>query len=1013
MRENLGRAVSVAMASACAISLLFSASTLAQRPQGGAPATYAEREAAWQKHQELMDASLTQGLEWRSVGPVVQGGRVGDIETVPGEPYTFYVAYSSGGLWKTTNNGVTFEPIFDHESTNIIGDVAVDPSNPATVWVGTGEPNSSRSSYGGMGIFRSDDAGATWRQTGLDNSDRIGRIVVDPRDSNRVFVAALGKLYTPGGERGIYRTTDGGSSWSQVLAGDDVTGFVDLVMDSSNPDVLYAAAWQRARTPWEFTEGGPGSAIWKSIDGGDNWSRIEGGFPQGDHVGRIGLSIAASQPQTVYAALDNQEELPEELWDLGDGAITAKRLRTMTKAEFVAQDPEEVEDFIRNNDLDSSLTASKLTKMVENDEITMQELIDEIQDANANLFNPDIRGIEVWRSDDGGATWRLTHDEPIRQVVYTYGYYFGQIRVSPTDPERIYIVGVPILTSEDGGATFTSINHPDVHVDHHALWVDPNFSDRLFLGNDGGIDISYDGGKSWLKLDAQPVGQFYAITVDDAEPFNIYGGLQDNGSLMGSSRTRWELGERWKKIGGGDGMYVQVDPRDRTTLYAGFQFGFYDRTEDGKQTRVRPRDKLKEPALRYNWQTPIVLSTFNPDILYFGANQLFRSMDKGDSWEAISPDLTRSQNRGDVPFATIATLAESTLSFGLLWVGTDDGYVHVSPDGGVTWRDVSAGLPADRWVSRVEPSHHVRDRAYVTLNGYREDDPTAYLYRTDDLGGSWTSLAAGLPADALNVVREDPVNPDVLYVGSDKGAYVSLDAGASWQGIGTDLPTVPVHDLVIHPRDRELVAGTHGRSAWVIDVLPIQQLTPELRDQSAHLFPVEDVEFKRSWRKRRRLWRHDADLEKDPEISIPFWANSDGTATLEVLDEDKRVLQKIDLEARRGVSSFFWDLLLDEDLAPVAEAKRVQDEQAKADSDENGSGDDSNGEDSNKASRGKTPWTEAVRLGRPLFATPGSYTLKLSAAGGTSETELVVKDPEERKSRTKSEPKIRGQKDND
>jgi photosystem II stability/assembly factor-like uncharacterized protein len=1003
MMKILGRILSTGAVFSVASLMMFPAIAAAQRAQGAAPATYADREAAWQKHQQLMDTSLTRGLDWRSVGPVVQGGRVADIETVPGEPYTFYVAYSSGGLWKTTNNGVTFEPIFDHESTNIIGDVAVDPSNPETVWLGTGEPNSSRSSYAGMGIFRSDDGGSTWRQTGLDNSDRVGRVLVDPRDSDRVFVAVLGKLYTPGGERGIYRTADGGTSWSQVLAGDEVTGFVDLVMDPSNPDVLYAAAWQRARRPWEFTEGGPGSAIWKTTDGGETWNRLDGGFPHGEHVGRIGLSIAESQPQTIYAALDNQEQLPETMWDLGDGAITAKRLRTMSKQDFLEQDPEEVEDFIRNNDLDSSLTAKKLTRMVENDEITMQELIDEIQDANANLFNTDIRGIEVWRSDDGGGTWRLTHDEPIRQMVYTYGYYFGQIRVSPTDPDRIYILGVPILTSADGGATYESINHPDVHVDHHALWVDPNFSDRLFLGNDGGIDVSYDGGRSWLKLDAQPVGQFYAIAVDDAKPFNIYGGLQDNGSLRGSSRTRWDLGERWTEIGGGDGMYVQVDPRDRSTFYAGYQFGFYDRTEDGKKTRVRPRDKLKEPALRYNWQTPIVLSSHNADILYFGANQLFRSMDRGDRWEAISPDLTRNQNRGDVPFATIATLAESKLSFGLLWVGTDDGYVHVSPDGGVTWNDVSAGLPADRWVSRVEPSPHVRERAYVTLNGYRDDDSTAYLYRTDDLGQSWTSLAAGLPADALNVVREDPVNPDVLYVGSDRSVYVSLDAGKSWQGIGSGLPTVPVHDLIVHPRDRELVAGTHGRSAWVIDALPIQELTPDLMGQNAHLFPVEEVEFKRSWRKRRRPWRHDASAARDPEISLPFWAKSDGSATLEILDDGGRVLRRLEMEADRGVSAFSWDLLLDADLAVSAETDRLGEEQRNANRDD----------DSSDGQRAKTPWAESLRLERPLFITPGSYKLKLATAGGSSETDLVVEEPEDREPRDKPEPKIRGQKDDD
>ncbi len=1005
-----------------------------QRPRPSPAATFADRRSAWQRHRELDHESLFRGLEWRNVGPVVQGGRVVDIESVAGKPYTFYVAYASGGLWRTTNNGVTFEPLFDQQPTIIMGDVELDPSNPETIWVGTGENNSSRSSYGGYGVFRSDDSGATWRHMGLGASDRIGRILVDPRDSKRVYVASLGKLYTAGGERGIYRTTDGGSTWEQVLprrgagdpgfeGGSEMTGFIDLVMDPSDASVLYAAAWQRSRRPWDFVESGEGSGIWKSTDGGDTWSRLEGGFPRGDHVGRIGLAVSASRPRTIYASLDNQALLPEELWDLGDGAVTAKRLRKMSKDELLAQDPEEIEEFIRSSDLDTKLDAEKLIEMIESEELTIQDLLDELDDANANLFNTDIRGIEVWRSDDAGATWQRTHDQPIRRVVYTYGYYFGQIRVAPDDPDRIYVLGVPLIHSRDGGKTFESINGRDVHGDHQSFWVDPNYPERVITGNDGGLDVSYDGGESWLKLDTQPVGQFYTVGVDMADPYNVYGGLQDNGVFMGSSRSRPGI-DPWQRVGGGDGMYIQVDPRDNQTTYLGYQFGYYFRIGDGARRAVRPRDRLKEPALRYNWSTPILLSEHNHDVLYFGANKLYRSLDRGETWKAISPDLTRSRMRGDVPFATLTTIAESAGEFGLLWAGTDDGYVHMTDDGGRQWRDVSAGLPADRWVSRVEASRHERDRAYVSLSGYRDDDVTAYVYVTEDSGATWTSIASGLPAEPVNVVREDPVNPDVLYAGTDRGAYASLDRGASWQALPSGLPNVPVHDLIVHPRERELVAGTHGRSIFILDALPIQELA-EAREQAVHVFPVADVQFDRSWRARRSQWFHD-EID-DPELKVPFWTSTEAGAELLIQDNDGRDLRRLELDASAGVNTFTWDLLLDEPLALAAEAlaveeARLEEQAAEAQDDgdkkkrrkgkkQSGAQDETTAADQgNRGERAKTPWAEAARLGRPLYVTPGSYTLVVRTEAGEAEAELEITSPEPREPRMKKEPEIRGRK---
>lgn len=987
----------------------------AERPAAADPASFDAKEAAWQRHLELDEASLFHGLEWRNIGPVIQGGRVVDIESVPGKPYSFLVAYASGGLWRTDNNGVTFEPIFDANPTIVMGDIAVDPSNPDRIWVGTGENNSSRSSYGGHGVYRSDDGGATWTFTGLGDSDRIGRIAVDPRNGDVVYVGVLGKLYTPGGERGVFKTTDGGESWSHVLdPDDDWTGVIDLVMHPANPDVLYAATWERSRRPWDFVEGGDGSGIWRSTDAGETWQRLDGGLPQGEHVGRIGLTISASNPEILYASVDNQEELPEEKWDLGDSAVNPKRLRTMTKEEFLAQDPEAIEDFIRGNDLDPTLDAKTLIRKVKDDEVTLQDLLDEISDANANLFNTDIQGLEVYRSDDGGSNWARTHEDPIREVVYTYGYYFGQIRVDPTNPDVVYAMGVPIIKSEDGGKTWFSIQDPEVHVDYQSQWIHPENSQHVIVGNDGGLDASWDGGKTWIKLDSQPVGQFYAIAVDMDDPYNVYGGLQDNGTLKGPSTG--EPGRPgWRVIGGGDGMHVQV--ADDGTTYIGFQFGYYFRLNpDGSRDMVRPRDALGEKALRYNWSTPILLSRHQDDILYFGADKLYRSMDRGDTWTAISDDLTENPNRGDVPFGTMTSLSESPGQFGLIWAGTDDGQVLVTPDGGVTWNDVTDGLPADRWVSRVEASSHETTRAYLSLNGYRDDDTTAYVYVTEDLGKTWTSLADGLPAEAVNVVREDPVNADVLYVGTDRGAYVSLDRGQTWQGLPNGLPNVPVHDLVIHPRERELVAGTHGRSIYILDVLPVQELSA-VREEAVYVFPLEDVQYSRGWRGQRSRWFYRPD--DDPEVKIPFWSAEDGEAVLTVLDSDDRELRRLKMDVETGVNVFVWDLLLDEDKALAAEtAKNEAASEAASKDSKNGKKakkkkNDAESAELEEGALAKTPWAEAVRLGWPLYATPATYTVRIEIGDESAETDLKMKTPRARDPRMKPEPKIRGQKDDE
>ncbi|MDJ0655997.1 MAG: hypothetical protein QNJ40_17670 [Xanthomonadales bacterium] len=965
-------------------AILLSVSLTAEarpRPQGAADIS--AKLKAWETHQQLEAGSRFQGLKWRAIGPVVQGGRVVDIEVVPGQPYTFYAAYASGGLWKTSNNGVTFAPVFDQQPSIIMGDVAVDPNQPETVWVGTGENNASRSSYGGMGVYRSDDGGGSWRYMGLGDTDRIGRILVDPRDSNRVFVASSGKLYTPGGKRGLYRSTDGGESWEEILPGGQWTGFVDLVFKPGDPDTLYAAAWERQRRPWNFVEGGEGSAVWKSTDGGDSWARLEA-LPQGEHVGRIGLAVSPAAPDTVYVSIDNQELLPESQWDLGDRPISSQRLRTMSKDEFLRQDPQEVEAFIRSSDLHEEVDAESLLAMLRSDELSMEDLREELSDANANLFNTDIRGIEVWRSDDAGASFRLTHEEPLRQVVFSYGYYFGQIRVSPGNVDQVYVLGVPIITSDDGGKSWRTIHDQDVHVDYQAMWINPDQPQNLLVGNDGGMDMSYDGGKSWVKVDAQPVGQFYTVNVDMAQPYNVYGGLQDNGTMRCSSRNDWRRAPVCQRINGGDGMYVAVDPRDNKTTFTGFQFGFYTRINaDGSRDSVRPRDRLGEPALRYNWNTPVILSPHNPDVVYFGSNRLYRSMDQGQTWTAISGDLTRSDERGDVPFGTLTTVSESPLAFGLIWAGTDDGQVWVTSDGGSSWTDVARRLPGDRWVSRVEASAHDRDRVYLSLNGYRDDDITAYVYRSENLGKRWTDISKGLPDEPVNVIREDPVNGDVLYVGTDRGVYVSLDRGDSWQSLQGGLPNVPVHDLVVHPRDRELVAGTHGRSFWVVDVLPVQDLATAGLDTGLKVFYMDDIQASRGWRTRTSPWF--PQRNELPEAPIRFWSDAAGEARIEVLDGDEQVLQTWNAPAVAGMNTVTWNLLVDPELALAAEAAGAESE-----------------------SLADTPYAESVRLGHRMLIMPGEYQVRVNLGDNSARASLRINKPRDFQPRGKPEMKRRG-----
>lgn len=793
----------------------------------------------WNEHLALKKKSPFDGLIWQSVGPQVMGGRITDIAVPKDSPYVIYVAVASGGIWKTVNNGTTWNPIFDNESCLTVGDIAVSDSDPDIIWVGGGESNSSRSSYSGTGVFKSVDGGKSWQNMGLGDTHHVGQIVIHPKDPDIVYVAAIGHLYTRNEERGLFKTDDGGKSWDKILYINDDTGIIDVVMDPKAPDTLYAAAWQRSRKAWNFVESGPGSGIYKTLDGGLTWKQLTSGFPAGEFVGRIGLSIAQSKPDVIYALLDNQALRPEK-------------------------------------------------KPVQKEEM----------DANRRLFETHIIGAEVYRSSDKGETWHKVNEGYIERFYNTYGYYFGQIRVDPKDEKKIYILGVPLMVSEDGGKTFKPIGGRGVHADHHALWIDPDNPSRLIDGNDGGLNFSYDGGKTWQKVNNMPIGQFYTVAYDMEDPYNIYGGLQDNGVYYGPHTWLPEELDPWKMILGGDGAYVQVDPLDADIVYAEFQFGNVFRIDKRKNIlkSIKPEAKSGEPSLRFNWQTPILISPHNRFILYLGANKLFKSLDRGDRWYPISHDLTTNPEQGDVPYGCIVAISESPREPGLIYVGTDDGNVWVTKNSGVTWEKINQGLPPNKWVSRVEASRFDEGTVYVSLNGYRDDDFNKYIYKSPDYGKTWVSIASNLPSGPINVIREDPKNKNILYVGTDLGVYVSIDSGRSWSTLGSGLPTVYVHDLVIHPRDSDIIIGTHGRSVYVMDAEPIQGLDEKVQEKAVHLFDIMPVSLPRTPR----------DI---PEARIYFYLRKQESVYISITDKEGKVVRDSVIQGNAGFNSFSWDLV--------------------------------------------------------------------------------------------------------
>lgn len=906
------------------------------------------RIASYEKEKDK--PSLLHGIDFRNIGPSIMSGRITDIEVNPDNPNEFYVAYASGGVWHSTNNGQSMTPIFDNQASITVGDMCMDWRNH-TLWVGTGEVNSSRSSYAGTGIYKTSDTGKTWQHMGLEESHHVGKILVHPKNKNTAWVAVLGHLYTSNTERGLYKTEDGGKTWKQTLFVNDTTGCIDLVQDIANPQIMYTATWTRTRKAWYFNGSGEGSAIYKSLDGGDTWIKItdgKNGFPQGSGVGRIGLAISQSNSKILYAVLDNnfnQEKKKDE-----EKSIKARDIAKMTEAEFLAIKDKELDTYLRQNGYPEKYNAKTVKESIQKKEYKVKAVADwKLADDNANLFDTPIYGAEVYRSNDAGASWKKTHELPLDGVHFTYGYYFACIAVSPKNADKLLVGGYPMILSVDGGKNFKRIDGDNCHPDYHRFWINPKDDNHILACNDGGLNITYDNGEHWYKANNPAVGQFYAIQVDDAKPYNVYGGLQDNGTWTAPSTTTENTGWHqsgqyaYKELGGGDGMQIQVDTRTNNTVYIGYQFGNYFRmdknTNDYKS--VTPTYDIGEKALRFNWQTPINLSKHNQDVFYLGSNKFHRSLQAGDAMLTLSEDLAPTTLKGNVPYGTLTSISESPLKFGLLYVGSDNGYIHVSKDLGYNWTKISNTLPQKLWVSRVIASKHKESRVYASLNGYRNDDFAPYLYLSNDYGKSWTSISDALPHEPINVIKEDPTNEDILYVGTDNGLYVSLNRGKDFMPWRASLPRVAIHDIAIQERENELVLGTHGRSLYIVKLDKVQKLKT-IEKQALYVFDIDTIKHNKKWGTQATALSEAI----EPELSIQYFSKEAQAINITLSNAKGKILHSIKQDASAGYNKASYDL----SIAPIRSSSKML-----------------------KAENGK------------YYLAPGGYTITVSNAQGIKE----------------------------
>ncbi len=823
-------------------------------------ATLASASASSLAAQRPADSALVRSLTFRGIGPTSMSGRVADVSIVEAPAVlrggrlgtTMYVAVATGGIWKTTNGGITFAPVSDSIGVGSIGAVAAAPSDGNIVWVGSGEANNMRSSSWGIGVFKSTDGGKSWSRPMLPKTQHIGRIVIDPRDPNVVYVAAMGPLWAAGGERGLFKTTDGGKSWTNTKNISAQTGFTEVVIDPANPDVLYAASLQRERRAYGFLPGGTESAIWKTTDGAKTWTKLEKGLPTGE-LGRIGLSVCRSRPGTVYASVH------------ASGA-----------------------------------------------------------------------GNGLYRTDDAGANWRKV------DASNGTAWYYSQVRCDPTDAEHVYRLNATSQESSDGGKTWVAFGvNGNVHGDAHALWIDPDDHDHIVLGNDGGLDISYDRGKTWYNVENIVGAQFYSISVDDQYPFyHVYGGLQDNQTWGGPNRTRTPFGPSnadWYRMAGGDGFYNVTDKFDNKIVYAESQSGGivrYD-TRTGQTKGIKPPARNGEKH-RYNWSAPIVPSRYKAGTVYFAANHLFKSTNYGDSWTTISPDLTRDIDRDNLPlrgsvppktalgrhegtaaFSNITAVSESPRRAGILAVGTDDGVVQVSRNDGGAWTRSTSfpGVPDTTYVSSVQLSKHAEGTVYASFDGHRSNDFTPYVYKSTDFGKTWTSITGNLPAGgAVQVIREHHREPNLLFVGTEFGAYYTIDGGTTWTPLHAGMPTVPIWDLQIQERWNDLVLGTHGRGIYILDDLsPLEHLAAAKRENSAYLFPVRNEIALVLNQSRNSGMGSTGWTGTNPDHGVHLAYLMPDTAgiskaKLEVIDAAGRIVRELPVPKRAGLFRPVWDM---------------------------------------------------------------------------------------------------------
>ena len=740
------------------------------------PSTGADRQKAFQQQKALAGKSPYKSIQWRNVGPDNISGRVSEVLGVPGNKNIIWASFASGGFWKTEDAGKSWKPLFDNEGTLSVGSFDVSKSNPNIIYLGSGEANIFRASLPGMGVYKSEDGGKSWKHIGLENTSTISRVIIHPSNPNHVYVAASGNEWSNSKERGLYETTDGGKSWKRLI-NDDPNGVIDLVMHPTDPKTMYASTWNRIRLRWSDPTPQDGDFIWKTTDGGKTWNKLTNGLPQTKFTGRVGIALSRSNPNILYVYVDNH---------------TPKREPKAGELDPYGR-PIQVIPF----------------------------------------------GVQVWRSDDAGQNFAKvsTEDDKLERFAGTYGWVFGQIRVDPTNPEVVYIMGVPIAKSTDGGKTFNMMR-PERgsernHGDHHALWIDHTDPNYLINGNDGGVVVSYDGGKNLNNFfDVIPTTQFYNITYDMNTPYNVIGSVQDEGSFMASVKNTFGSKDpsiqQWRDAPGGEGTIHAVDPSNPSLVYSSTFYGRLTRSTVFKDSiaskNIFPKKADDEEVHRGEWLAYTLLSPHDNKTLYHGFQYLFKSTDQGETWKRISGDLTYNDvsRMGRTPYAinhqAITAIDESPITKGVLYVGTDDGRVWVTLNDGGAWTEITKGLPERVHVSRLVASKYDAGTVYITMSDRREDNIKPYLFRSTDHGKTWTALTTDLPASPVNVVREDPRNANILYCGTDLGVYVSKDKGKSWQSIQGNLPaTVSVNDLFVHPRDYNLVIGTYGRGVWVLD----------------------------------------------------------------------------------------------------------------------------------------------------------------------------------------------------